>query len=149
MVLIYVSQTSGDAIFCLGSWSTVVETMVVWMLGGTKSLFQTMLTYRNIKHKLELNIIFFIRHLFFFEINGLNYAFCVNSQERSLNEIDKHFYPDLCDTDQYTDRRINVRRYAKYIWHYWNISSTPLQWQIYKRYIQPRVIAIRLKKHIW
>ena len=143
MVLIYVSQTSGDAIFCLGSWSTMVEAMVVWMLGGTKSLFQTMLTYRNIKHKLELNTLYFS-----FDII-MNYAFCVNSQERSLNEIDKHFYPDLCDTDQHTNRRINVRKYAKYIWHYWNISSTPLQWQIYKRYTQPRVIAIRLKKHIW
>ena len=65
MVLIYVSQTSGDAIFCLGAWSTVVEAMVVWMLGGTKSLFQTMLTYRNIKHKLELNTLYFSFDIYF------------------------------------------------------------------------------------
>ena len=108
---------------------------------------QCQLVISNIN--LNFTIIFFIQRLFFLEINGLNCAFCVNSQERSLNEPDKHFYQDLCDNDQHTERRINVRKYVKYIWHYWNISLTSLQCQIYKGYIQHRVTAIRLKKRIW
>ena len=100
----------------------VVKAMIFRMPDGNKSLFPTMLTCpwdfndpipicltllwkaRDIKHDLN-NYIF---QFTFLEINGLNYVSCLSRQVCSLNEPDTHFYWDLCNTDQRTQRPQNI-----------------------------------------